>query len=155
MYSILMYAGAYLTFCSLCWSICQAITTFACYTVHLCSSEVSWLFLDICFHIKFFLKSFCWNLVTTAQYFLRLLFSNCCLCMETQLTLLILYLVTWVNYFINFNNLFADFGGVVLGRHKYCLQIMKIYFSLSNLYIFLFSLIFLFLVRFFSTYTVD
>ena len=75
--------------------------------------------------------------------------------METQLTLLILYLVTWVNYFINFNNLFADFGGVVLGRHKYCLQIMKIYFSLSNLYIFLFSLIFLFLVRFFSTYTVD
>ena len=32
--------------------------------------------------------------------------------METQLTcLLILYLVTWVNYFINFNNLFADFGG--------------------------------------------
>lgn len=111
---------------------------------------MSWLFLDICFPYKILKKkSSCWGLVTTARYFLRLSFSDCCLCIETQLTyLLILCPVTWLNYFINLNNFFADFGGAVLGRHKYCLQIMKIQFSLSNLYIFFFSLVSLSLLRF-------
>ena len=64
--------------------------------------------------------------------------------METQLTcLLILYLVTWVNYFINFNNLFADFGGGGAGQT----QILpanneNLFLPFQSLYLFYFLLFF-------------